>query len=165
MTRKHGRGNGRRFIQLWTNVKRSQAYHQLSHAARSALTELLDRYNGINNGQITLSVRELAYELNSSKDTASRALIELDDANLARPVEIGRFKGRKATTWRLTFIGCDPALGQPLPILNWKQRAQFASDLEDTTVRSGGHQHGSRPISGTRKRKSSMNGSGMGPSQ
>ncbi len=165
MANKHRRKRGRKFIQFWTNVKRSEAYHQLSLPARAALTELLDRFNGINNGMITLSVRELAYELNCSKDTAARALRELDDANLARPVDMGKFKGRKATTWRLTFIGCEPALDLPLSINNWKERPRFASHLEDTTVRSGGHQQGSRPTRGTRKPKSSMNGSGMRTSQ
>src|SRR5262249_55270944 len=42
----------RRFLQLYTNVKRSTPYHSLSPYARSLLFELIDRYNGCNNGMI-----------------------------------------------------------------------------------------------------------------
>jgi hypothetical protein len=45
MANKKGwRKGGRRFIQLYTNVKRSEAFHGLSVYARCALFELLDRY-------------------------------------------------------------------------------------------------------------------------
>ena len=40
------------FVQLYRFIKRSQAWHELSLPARCALIELLDRYNGINNGMI-----------------------------------------------------------------------------------------------------------------
>ena len=63
--RRHKR-SGRRFIQLFSNVKRSTAYHGLTTNARSALIELIDRFNGCNNGAIVLGVRELAYELRCS---------------------------------------------------------------------------------------------------
>jgi hypothetical protein len=123
-TRKRRDGSKRRFIQLWTNVKRSQAYHGLSLPARGALTELLDRYKGTgtNNGMIGLGVRELAEELKCSQRTAGRALKELDDANLARPMVIGVWPGRKATEWRLTFYVCDKT-GE-LPIKNWAARSE-----------------------------------------
>jgi hypothetical protein len=52
------RGGGRRFIQLYHNVKNSRAYHDLSVYGRSALVELLARYTGINNGMIGLGCRE-----------------------------------------------------------------------------------------------------------
>jgi hypothetical protein len=74
--RKSWRRGGRRFIQLWTNVKRSEAYYGLSVYARSALIELLDRYTGCNNGMIGLGCRELADALNCSRDRAAKALRE-----------------------------------------------------------------------------------------
>ena len=43
--------SGRRFIQLWTNVKRSEAYHSLSAYARAALIELIDRNKYKANGE------------------------------------------------------------------------------------------------------------------
>ena len=112
--------NNRRFIQLWTNVKRSAAYHSLNCAARAALVELLDRYNGCNNGMIGLGVRELADELGCSKDTASRALHSLDDAGLAHPTKMGAWRGKKATEWRLTFYFCDQT-HEPA-VTNWPSK-------------------------------------------
>jgi hypothetical protein len=118
-TKRRSKG-GRRFIQLWTNVKRSQAYHGLSWVALSALLELLDRYTGINNGMIVLSVRDLADDLNSCQDTAARALRELDDAGLAHPTQPGALKGRRAAEWRLTFYLCNKT-GE-LPVTHWPER-------------------------------------------
>ena len=74
---------------IFRNVKRSAAYHGLTVYGRAALLELIDRYDGCNNGMIGLGVRELAYELRCSRGAASIALRELDDAGLARPVTMG----------------------------------------------------------------------------
>ena len=97
----------RQFVTIYRNVKRSAAYDGLSVYGRAALTELLDRYTGCNNGMIGLGVRELAYELRCSQNAAGRALRELDDAKLAHPVTVGVWRGRRATEWRLTFHRCD----------------------------------------------------------
>ena len=57
MSKQRQRRSGRRFIQLWSNVKRSTAsYHGLSLGGRSALLELLDKYSGANNGMIAMSL-------------------------------------------------------------------------------------------------------------
>jgi hypothetical protein len=112
----------RRFIQIYSNVKRSQAYHGLSWVARCALIELLDRFTGCNNGLIVLSVRDLAEDLNASPATAARALQELDDSGLVHPMDIGTLKGRRATTWRFTFYRCDKT-GE-LPVTQWPERTK-----------------------------------------
>src|SRR4029078_8644144 len=98
------KGGGRRFIQLYHNVKRSRAYHDLSMYARCALFELLERYTGINTGMIALGCRELAEELNCSRDTAARALRELDDSGLAQPLTAGGWRGKKTTECGPTFF-------------------------------------------------------------
>lgn len=146
------KSSGRRFIQLWTNVKRSAAYHGLSLAARCALIELLDRYSGANNGSIGLGVRELAESLNSSTDTAARALRELDDSGLASPLTGGHWKGKRATEWRLCFYVCNKT-GE-LPIKTWASRE--VSDERDTKVRPEGHKPFKCPTAGTHIPKSSM---------
>jgi DNA-binding transcriptional MocR family regulator len=94
------------------------------------LIELLDRYNGINNGMIGLGVRTLADELRCSHATASRALKELDDAGLARPQTVGVRRGKRATEWRVAFYRCD-ASGE-LPNKSWP--ARFQSHLESGKV-------------------------------
>lgn len=112
--------SGRRFIQLYSNVKRSDAYHSLSALARCAMIEVLDKYTGINNGMIVMSVRDLAERLNCSRNGASRALRDLDDAGLVRPMEVGTLKGRRASTYRLTFYRCDKT--GYLPTSRWPER-------------------------------------------
>ena len=103
---------GPQFVQLFRCVKRSKVYHELGPYARNALIELLDRYTGANNGMIVMSVRMLADELNCSKDTASKALRDLDDAGLIRPMRNGNWRGRQATEWRIIFYRCN-VTGEP----------------------------------------------------
>jgi hypothetical protein len=122
MSKKKRRKSGPSFVQLYRSVKRSEAYHKLSLPARCALTELLDRYNGSNNGFIPLSLRTVADELRCSQATAQRALRELDDSKLAWPMKVGAWRGRRATEWRIAFYRCD-ASGD-LPVTMWKPRSE-----------------------------------------
>jgi hypothetical protein len=104
-------------------VKRSTSYHRLSLAARALLTEIHDRYNGSNNGMIVLGVREAAYELGCNQGTISRAARELDDADLARPTQVGAWRGRYATEWRITCKRCDKT--GDLPRNYWQERKPY----------------------------------------
>jgi hypothetical protein len=165
-----GAKSGRHFIQLFTNVKRSEAYHGLSVLGRAAFFELIDRYNGVNNGMIVLGVRELAYELNCSPDTAARALHELDDAGLARPTKVGVWRGKRATEWRLMHKRCDKT--NDLPVTNWKQRSPYSairphrrsqSDPSDTKVRPIGRKASLSPTHRTQTPKNQMNGIPVSP--
>jgi DNA-binding MarR family transcriptional regulator len=67
------------FIALERFIKASAAWNSLSLAARCVYWELLDLYNGANNGRIALSARVLAKRLPISRATATRALNELED--------------------------------------------------------------------------------------
>jgi hypothetical protein len=89
MSTKRRHKSGPPFIRLFRFVKRSQAYHDLSLPARCALIEIMDRYTGINNGMIGLSVRTLADALKCSQATATRALRELDDSRLVTATTVG----------------------------------------------------------------------------
>jgi hypothetical protein len=151
---------GRRFIQLYSNVKRSEAYHGLSCYARAALIELIDRYNGVNNGMIGLGCRELSEALNCSRDRAWKALSELDESGLARPLTGGVWRGKRATEWRLTFYRCDKT--GDLPVLNWEPRSQ--SVWKDTKVRVEGHKEPLSPYRRTQEPKSSINEIALSPS-
>jgi hypothetical protein len=133
---------GRQFLQLFTNVKRSTAYHGLSPKARSVLFEIIDRYNGINNGMIGLGVREVAYELGIGHSSAGRAMQELDDAGLARPMKPGAWRGKRATEWR-----------KPLS----------QSQTGNTKVPLQEHREVLSPKLGTQTRNSSMNGNSLSP--
>jgi hypothetical protein len=154
------KGGGRRFMRLYSNVKRSAAYHGLSVYARCALFELLDRYTGINNGMIGLGCRELAEELNCALDTAAKALRELDDSGLVTPLTAGFWRGKKATEWRINFFRCDKT-GE-LPVLNWEQRAQSAS--QNAKVRVVGRKAFLSPSGRTPRTKNPMSGKPVSPS-
>ena len=125
--RGQGKHSGPNFIQLFHYVKRSTNYHSLSLPARALLTELIDRYNGGNNGFIVLGVREAAYELGCNKSTISRAMRELDDAGLARPTQVGEWRGRHATEWRLMWRLCNKT-GE-LARTSWQERKPYVQLL------------------------------------
>jgi hypothetical protein len=153
---------GRQFLQLFTNVKRSTAYHGLSPKARSVLFEIIDRYNGINNGMIGLGVREVAYELGIGHSSAGRAMQELDDAGLARPMKPGAWRGKRATEWRLMFLRCNKTHEPPVSV--WEQRKPLSqSQTGNTKVPLQEHREVLSPKLGTQTRNSSMNGNSLSP--
>jgi hypothetical protein len=121
--RKHnrkGRNKTSGFVMLRHDVVDSPAYRSLSTAARCILVEVRRRYNGHNNGEISLSCREAAERIGVSKNTASTAFGELLDRGLLKVgVESGfNMKGgRRSRRWILTEEGI---LGQP-PTNEWRK--------------------------------------------
>lgn len=96
--------NGPRFIQLFHYLLDSEAWRSLKPPARALYIEIERRFNGVNNGEISLSVREAAKLIRVSRDTASRAFHDLEEKGLVRREVCGSFdwKIRHATTWVLT---------------------------------------------------------------
>jgi hypothetical protein len=95
----------------------SAAWRSLSGAAIKILVELRTRFNGGNNGRLSLSWDEAARTLGIGKATVGRAFEELLKKGFVVLEEKGHWYGRKATRWRLTFIqqeGC-------FPTHEWKQ--------------------------------------------
>ena len=157
-----GKRGKRKFLRLFTNVKRSKAYHGLTLKARCLLFELIDRYTGINNGFIGLGVREAKYELGIGTSGAGRAFQELDDAGLARPTKLGAWRGKQATEWRLMFLRCDKT--GDLPVNDWEQRENYRESHQgNTKVPPWEHREALSPTRGTQKPKSSMNEVGLSP--
>ncbi len=72
--------------------------------ARCLEMELKALYNGANNGDLFLSVREAADRLNIADNTASKAFKELEAKGFITPKQKGSFswKKRHATSWILT---------------------------------------------------------------
>jgi hypothetical protein len=151
---------GRRFLQLYTNVKRSTAYHGLSTKARALLFELIDRYTGVNNGFIGLGVREARYELGMSAGSISAAMSELDDSGLARPMTPGAWRGKKATEWRLMFLRCNKT--QEPAVTVWEQRESHREfSQRNTKVQLAERRDSLSSAIGTQKPNSSMNGESL----
>jgi hypothetical protein len=120
------------------------------------LFELIDRYNGCNNGMIGLGVREAAYELGCCNGTVSNAMRDLDDAGLARPTKLGAWRGKRATEWRLMWLRCDKT--GDLPVSTWEQRKPFSEfTTQNTKVHAVGHREVLSSPGRTHRRKNSMN--------
>jgi hypothetical protein len=123
------------FIALERFVKSSPAWQSLSLVARSAYWELLDLYNGGNNGRIGLSARGLADRLPISRATATRAFRELIEHGFIEAVHRGGFNlkrgERRATEWRLTRFMCD-ATGKPptKAFMNWRPKIYSTASPE-----------------------------------
>lgn len=110
--KRRGRSRGRsgkhaytRFVLLPHFMLNSEAWRSLTPAVVSAYIQLAMRYNGRNNGEISLAVREVARLCHVNKDTAARVLKELEEKGFCRPTTLGAFSrhDRQASEWELTL--------------------------------------------------------------
>lgn len=118
---KTGRSKGNsRFAAIPHEVLDSPGYSSTRPAARAVLIELVKLHNGSNNGRLALSVRRIQERCNMSKDTAAKALQELEDAGLIEMVTKGSFrqKNRHASEYRLLWNQCD--VTNALPRSNYR---------------------------------------------
>lgn len=96
---------GARFIAIYYWELELAAYKHLSNNSRALLIEFRKLYNGSNNGKIAMSVRQAASSLNVCKDTASKALTELQKKGWIVLTEKGSFNqktNKTASLWRIT---------------------------------------------------------------
>jgi hypothetical protein len=104
------------YFGLSYTMARSPAFRMLSGAALKVFIELRTRFNGGNNGDLSMSMDEAARLLGIGKATAQRAFAELEEKGFLRMTRLGRWIGRQATTWRTTDKGCRGEL----PTNDWK---------------------------------------------
>lgn len=102
-----GRNEGGQYLSASYNLIQSLAWRHLGGAAVRVYLELRSRYNGANNGDLSLSHDEAARLLRMSKSTVGRAYEQLEDHGFIRMVMQGQWYGRLATTWRITDLPCD----------------------------------------------------------
>lgn len=109
MSNRHKRKGKSKFLLIEGYIIRSDAWQALTPNDKAAYLELKWRYDGRNNGRIALANRELADALQSSKDTARRALDSLAEKGFLVKTKASGFnvKSRAATEWRLTEYPCD----------------------------------------------------------
>ncbi len=115
MNRK-GRRDTPPFIMLRLDIYDHPAWKALSSKAVLIWLEIRKRYNGRNNGEISLSVREAAIVAHCSKDTALKALNQLQTHGFIKMNNKGHFQNRHATTWTLT---CEKLNDLP-PTSDWR---------------------------------------------
>jgi DNA-binding transcriptional MocR family regulator len=105
------------------------AWKALGAVARALYIELASKYYGSNNGQIIYSVRQAAKALKISKDTAARALEELQRHGFIAVQQKGGFnlkeqKGQ-ATVWRLTEFVYGSAVSGTKDFTRWSAGNDF----------------------------------------
>lgn len=116
-TNKTGRNEDHQYWNVPYSMAHSDAWRRLSGPALKVLIELRCRYNGGNNGRIILSYEEAFRFLGVSKTTVKRAFDELREMGFINLRKQGRWHGRKASEWELTFVRLN---GHP-ETNEWKQ--------------------------------------------
>ena len=106
MGRKRITSHAERHVRLYHRMLKTPAWRSLSATARAIYLEIEQRYGGIgsNNGRIVYSVRMASEAVHIGKDTAARALIELQQRGFLKATKHGAFslKTRHASEWMLT---------------------------------------------------------------
>ena len=95
----------------------SPAWRSLGGSAIKVWIELRSRFNGHNNGKLSLGLDEAARLLSMSKATAHRALLELEEKGFLMMTKRGVWHGRMATEWAVT----DRSQNGQLPTRAWRQ--------------------------------------------
>lgn len=94
----------KRYVGFDYNLLETEAFKYLTGGAFKLLALVKKRYNGINNGEISFSVREGRDLLGYSVNTISRYFYELEDKGFLKANQKGSFsyKKRHASTWIIT---------------------------------------------------------------
>jgi DNA-binding transcriptional MocR family regulator len=95
--------------------------------ARAILVEIARVHDGMNNGRLGVSVRNLARRCNVAPATVCRALNELQERGFIECVTKGAFsrKTPHASEWRLTWWPCDVTGALPAKtFMSWGREKQ-----------------------------------------
>jgi hypothetical protein len=113
-------------------VVKSEAYTRLSLIARAILVEIVERFDGYNNGAITISYAEIAARLNRKNQAPiGPAIAELMQHGL---LDIGAeavWRERRAREYRLTFANTSDSIGRTKPASNDYLRWRAKNDATD----------------------------------
>ncbi len=112
-----GRNDTEQYLGISYVMAHSPAFRSLSGAALKVWIELRTRFNGRNNGRITLSWDEAALILHMSKTTVGRAFDELEEKGFIVMTKRGQWFGRMASEWAVT----DRQLDGHMPTNAWKK--------------------------------------------
>ena len=108
------------YLPLPYALLRSEAWRSLSGAAVRLWLELHTRFNGSNNGTLTLSYAEAGEALGMGKATVQRAYKELVEHGFLVLEKEGNWYHRKTREWRLTTKPTQRAQGRELPSNEWR---------------------------------------------
>lgn len=100
---------------------RSDAWRSLSGSAVKLWLELHTRFNGSNNGSLTLSYAEAGELLGMGKATVQRAYRELVEHGFLMLEKEGNWYHRRAHEWRLTTKPIQRSRGRVMASNEWYQ--------------------------------------------
>lgn len=110
------RGSGGQFVPIPYLMARSEAWRSLRGGAVKVYVELRSRFNGGNNGRLSLSYADAAVLLGMSKTTVKRAFDELQAKGFILRTRPGQWYGRRAAEWAV----CDRSLKGYGPTNAWQ---------------------------------------------
>jgi hypothetical protein len=105
------------FLPIPYAMAHSPAFRSLGGPALKVWIEIRSRFNGFNNGKLSLSLGDAAKLLHLSKTTAKRAFDELQEKGFLRLRVLGHWYGRRASEFILT----DVRFGDVPPTRDWEQ--------------------------------------------
>lgn len=108
---------GGQYLPISYRMAQTKAFRSLTGTTLKVWIELRIRYNGHNNGLVSLSLREAAALLGMSQTTAQRALIELEEKGFIKRRTRGSWYGRKAAE----FILADKSYDGHEPTRDWQR--------------------------------------------
>ena len=135
--------NGRKslssFVQIPKYMKESSGYKHLVLNCTGALTvyiELADRYNGINNGEISYSVREGKESLGLTPNTVGKYLRALEHCGFIITTQKGCFdlKKRHASTYEITMFDIFGKHNAKKSFMNYKPTPEELKLFKDRTT-------------------------------
>ena len=97
-----GRNDTEQYLPIPYSMARSAAFRSLNGNALKVWIELRSRFNGMNNGDLSVSMDEASRLLGIGKATAKRAFEELEAKSFIKMINKGSWYGRMATTWAVT---------------------------------------------------------------
>lgn len=123
-----GRSNSSPYLQLHRWFLDCDAWRSLSVYARCLYIEIKRRYNGKNNGAISMSYREAEELVGCSNKPIPAAFRDLIERGFIRQERRGSFKGTPfATTWILTELPQDEPERSLIPskeFMSWKSKPE-----------------------------------------
>lgn len=125
--------NKDRYVLLTHSMMDSPAFQSLSSNAIALFLHIQRRYNGFNNGHISLSVREAAENRGISKDTAGKAFNELTEKGFIRVAESSCFtmKQKTARRWELTNQPLKQGVAPSNDWRTWNSNKRKEAENED----------------------------------
>ena len=134
----NGRKSLNSFVQIPKYMKESSGYKYLLLNCKGALTvyiDLADRYNGINNGEISYSVREGKESLGLTPNTVGKYLKALEHYGFIITTQKGCFnlKKRHASTYEITMFEIFGKHNAKKSFMNYKPTQEELKLFKDRT--------------------------------